>query len=479
MAATGESLTYAQLDEAGSRIVSRLSRQFGIRKGDRIAVLSEWSLDYVSLFVAAMKQGFILVPLNYRLSSHELAYILKDSSPSLAIADEGLEPLLKESIANSKIETRHVPVSWLSQDSRVDAAPPSEIEGDDPVFILYTSGTTGFPKGALYTHQMMLWNSINTAMSLELHSESRTINCMPPFHTGGWNVLLSPLLHHGGYLCLMKKFDAEKLVGLIETEQPTLLMAVPTMLAMMADTDAFKDLKGESLKYMIVGGEAMPVPLIHRWHQKGIPIRQGYGMTEAGPNLTSLHQKDSVRKSGSIGFPNFYVSTRIVDESGEDCLPGTAGELWINGPMVTPGYWKNPEATRQNIRNGWLNTGDVVVEDEEGYLFVVDRTKNMYISGGENVYPAEVERVIGGLDGIRECAIIGVPHPVWGETGVAFLVSETERKNEEISEAVRSHCLKHLAKFKVPMHYRILESLPRNATGKIDRNSLRDQFQSA
>jgi len=344
------------------------------------------------------------------------------------------------------------------------------LQPEVPIFILYTSGTTGRPKGALYTHGMLFWNSINTELSLALTSDSRTINCMPPFHTGGWNVLLTPLLHHGGYSCLVRKFDAAQVLELLQGERPSVFMAVPTMLKMIADQPGFVEADLSCLDYLIVGGEPMPLPLIEAWHAKGIAVRQGYGMTEVGPNLTSLHQQDAIRKKGSIGFPNFYVDTRIVDPQGQDLPPGQPGELWLRGPMVTPGYWGNPEATQKTKVGAWFRTGDQVLRDEEGYLFIVDRIKNMFISGGENVYPAEVERALVAHPGIEEAAVIGVPDPKWGEVGRAFVVcSDTQLSAEDVQQ----HCQASLARFKVPKSVVFLAALPKNDTGKIDRQGLK------
>jgi fatty-acyl-CoA synthase len=343
---------------------------------------------------------------------------------------------------------------------------------DHPAFILYTSGTTGFPKGAIYSHKMLFWNSINTAMSLIINTESGTVNVMPPFHTGGWNVLTTPFLHHGAYTVLMRKFDPEQVLQLLQEERATLFMGVPTILKMMADAPGFEAAEFPDLHYLIVGGEPMPIPLIEKWDEKGVPVRQGYGMTEVGPNLFSLHQADAIRKKGSIGRPNFYVQTRIVDAQGQDVAPGTPGELWLKGPMVTPGYWQNEAATQKSITDGWFHTGDMVRADEGHYFFVVDRIKNMYISGGENVYPAEVERVLQAHPAVAEAAVIGVPDEKWGESGRAFVVLHATGKSEE-AETLRAHCKAHLAKFKVPRDIVFLDELPKNDTGKINRAALK------
>ena len=308
-------------------------------------------------------------------------------------------------------------------------------------------------------------------MSLIVNGDSRTVNCMPPFHTGGWNVLTTPFLHHGGYTCLIRKFDPEVILKLIEEEQVTIFMGVPTMLNMIAQLPAFEHARFDHLLYLIVGGEPMPIPLIERWHHRGVPIRQGFGMTEVGPNLTSLHQDDAVRKKGSIGRVNFYVEIRIVDGAGNDVPDGERGELLLSGPVVTPGYWRNAEATARSIRDGWFHSGDVVIRDAEGYLFVVDRIKHMFISGGENVYPAEVERVLREHPAVAEAAVIGVADQTWGEVGKAFIVFApgVGCSMAELTE----HCRSKLAKFKVPKSFVMLETLPKSDTGKIDRQSLK------
>lgn len=467
---TGRTLTYQQLNDQANHLARILCDQYDLQKGDRIAVLADFCLEYVVLFSLAQKTGCILVPLNYRLAKAEVSYLLEDSTPKLFIHEAKYQ-----SIAPTDKTPHHFPLPELQRwceaaPENTENLPVVPVEEDHPAFILYTSGTTGFPKGAVYSHKMLFWNSINTAMSLIVNSESRTINCMPPFHTGGWNVLLTPFLHHGGYTCLMKKFDPAAVLQLMREEQPTLFMGVPTMLKMIADESGFAQADLSSLHYIIVGGEPMPIPLIERWHEKNVFIRQGFGMTEVGPNLTSLHQRDAMRKKGSIGRPNFYVETRFVNEQGADVPTGQAGELLLKGPMVTPGYWQNQEATTKAIRDGWFHSGDMVICDEEGYLFVVDRIKNMFISGGENVYPAEVERVLVQHPQIRAAAVIGISHEKWGEVGRAFVVAEGDLSAEEITK----HCRSLLAKFKVPKEIRFISELPLSPTGKINRQALKN-----
>lgn len=476
---TQRSLTYEQLNRLANRLTHRLYREYGIEKGDRIALLMENSLEHIILFSAAQKLGCILVPLNFRLAAPEINYLLENAEPALLIFEHHYRPVLEKCDAYAQIPHQLSlpevtefcnPYRRLPEDEYAIRNP---VEEDDPLFILYTSGTTGFPKGALYTHKMLFWNSINTAMSLVVNSDSRTINCMPLFHTGGWNVMITPFLHHGGYSCLMKKFDAATVLQLLETERPTMFMGVPTMLKMMADLPEFEQTDLSSLLYLIVGGESMPIPLIERWHERGVAVRQGYGMTEVGPNLTSLHQDDAMRKKGSIGRPNFYVDIKVVDPEGEPVAPNQNGELLLRGPMVTPGYWRNRKATRKAKTGDWFHTGDVVRQDDEGYLYVADRLKNMYISGGENVYPAEVERVLLTHPAVSEAAVIGVPDERWGETGRAFIVLKPFLETTE--GAILQFCKENLAKFKVPKQVVFLNELPKNDTGKIDRQGLKNR----
>ncbi len=469
---TGKTFTYSELNTAANQLANVLTTEHGIRNADRVAIIAENCAEYVILMSVAQKTGIIIVPLNYRLAVEEIDYLLQDAQPRMIIWETKFAHLVRETAAFEKIKHR-IPLENLQaiyQDGYQETFPSVEIDDNHPIFILYTSGTTGFPKGAIYSHGMLFWNSVNTAISLVINSESRTVNCMPPFHTGGLNVLLTPFLHRGGFVCLMKQFDAVAVLKLLESEEVTLFMAVPTMLKMMADDATFAAAEFPKLKYFIVGGESMPVPLIEKWATKNVPVRQGYGMTEVGPNLTSLHQDDAVRKKGSIGRANFYVQTKVVNEKGEEVAPNESGELLLKGPMVTPGYWQNESATTKAIKDGWFYTGDRVRQDEDGYFYVVDRIKNMFISGGENVYPAEVERVLIQHEAISEVVVVGVPHEKWGEVGKAFVVLK-EGQTIDLDE-IKSFCLQRLSKFKIPKHLEILTELPKNASGKIDRKSM-------
>ncbi len=469
---TGRILTYSELNKWAMIIAGFLYGFYGIKKGDRVAVIAEYNLEYVALFCAAQKLGFVLVPINYRLSKPEIVYLLKDAEPMLVIYEEKFHHIVPaipfvSSILFANIEEQ---IHTLSQVPIRQRFKNPLLQEHDPAFILYTSGTTGFPKGAIYSHKMLLWNSLNTAMSLVINTESRTLNCMPPFHTGGWNVLLTPFLHHGGYTCLLKKFDGAAILQLLQSENCTLFMGVPTMLKMIADLPEFEKATFPNLLYIIVGGEPMPIPLIEKWATKNIAIRQGFGMTEVGPNLFSLHQDDTLRKKGSIGRPNFFVETKIVDVQGKI---SDNGELLLRGPMVTPGYWRNEKETKKSIVKGWFYSGDRVRCDAEGYFYVIDRIKNMYISGGENVYPAEIERVILTHPSVSEVAIIGVADAQWGEVGKSFIVKKQDAQltENELFEFLKTQ----LAKFKIPKYITFLDALPKSDTGKINKKQLKEQ----
>ncbi|WP_425390008.1 o-succinylbenzoate--CoA ligase [Ekhidna sp.] len=474
-AETGDSLTYRQLNNLSNLLAKRLQTE-GIQAGDRVAVMSEFRLEYIVLLGAAMKLGFIIVPLNYRLSAREVCYMVNNCEPKMMITEEKFSSLIESS------ELEHKPsISWDMQDlyselSKVlgdEEFNANDIKDDDPLFIIYTSGTTGFPKGAIYSYKMAFWNAINTQIRLDITSRDHTIICMPPFHTGGWNVLLMPFLLEGGSFTLLRKFDAATVLNLLEDEESTLFMGVPTMLKMMADEESFSEVSLESVRYFIVGGEAMPLPLIELWELKGVPIRQGFGLTEAGPNIYSLHHDDAMRKIGSIGTPNFFVDVKLMKQDGTEAKGQEEGELWLNGPVVTPGYWNNDEATKDAFTDGWFRTGDILVRDEEGYYYVKDRIKNMFISGGENVYPAEVEKLLQTHPSIHEVAVIGVPDDRWGEVGKAIVVGRSATLTQD---DILDFCAGKLAKFKIPKYIQLVKEIPKTESGKIDRKSLRSMF---
>lgn len=469
---------YFDFNQRISALAAFLKSELNIRKGKRVAVYSKNRAEYVFLFFACVKIGAILVPLNYRLTPVELDVLLHDAEPSLFFYEQDF----KEQVENiTALETvpQKLAIGTITR-FLTDTVPSTEftmepsLTLEDIVMILYTAGTTGLPKGVTINHRMLFWNSVNTSLRLDITSADHTQGFAPFFHTGGWNVLLTPFFHHGASHTLLTQFDPDLILQLMEKEKTTLLFGVPTMLQMMADSPYFEKADLSSVRYAIVGGAPMPIPLINIWHEKGIPIRQGYGLTEVGPNTFSLHQDDAVRKKGSIGFPNFYIEAQIVNEDGEVCADNEVGELWLKSPVVTPGYWRKEKETQEAITNGWFHTGDMVRRDEEGYYYVVDRKKNMYISGGENVYPAEVEKVLYVHPKIKEVAVVGVPDKKWGEVGAAYVICH-EGQNISESEVI-DFCRDKLAKYKIPKHIKFIRQLPRNDAGKVNRNALKEMF---
>lgn len=474
---TEHTMTYQQLQNVANRISDLLVNDYKMKKGDRVAILAENSIEHLVLFFVCQKTGMVLVPLNYRLATRELEFLLNDSSPAFIIYEEQFEEKIKN-INYFKNLNHKITIKELSsllekwKNEKFSFSEEKNIEEDDPIFILYTAGTTGQPKGALYTHKMLFWNSINTTMRLDITSDDRSVSCTPMFHTGGWNVIPTSFLHRGAYICITKKFDADIVLKLLEKEKATMFMAVPTMIEMMAKSSEFEKVDLTAMKYFIIGGEPLPLPLIEKWHKKGIPIRQGYGLTEAGPSITSLHQDDAIRKIGSIGKPNFYIDIKIIDDNGNDVPKGEVGEFLLKGPSVTIGYWKNAKATEESIRNGWFYTGDLVKQDEENFIYVVDRKKNMFISGGENIYPAEIEKSLYTHPDILEVAVIGIPDEKWGEIGKAFIV---KKKNSNITEQdIIEFCKGNIANYKIPKQIQFIAEIPKSAADKVDRKKLLD-----
>lgn len=465
---------YSDFNLRANALADYLLNQYKIKKDDRIAIYSKNKSEHVILFLACIKLGALLVPLNFRLMPRELDILINDADPKLFFYDEEFKDHIPKLSSIDKIEfvnTLDEITKFLFENNiKSDFVSSQILTEDDAVMILYTAGTTGLSKGVIITHKMLFWNSINTGLRLDLHSSDHTQSFAPFFHTGGWNVLFTPFLHHGASHTLLTQFDADLILQLMEKEKATILFGVPTMLQMMADSPYFSKVDLSSVRYAIVGGAPMPIPLINTWHNKGVFIRQGYGLTEVGPNCFSLHQDDAIRKKGSIGFPNFYIETKIVKEDKTECASNEVGELWLKSPVITPGYWKNDKATKESITDGWFHTGDLVKQDEDGYFYVVDRKKNMYISGGENVFPAEVETYLYTNEKVKEAAVIGVDDEKWGEVGKAYIVLKDDQLSNE--KEIIDYCKGNLAKYKIPKYVEFLSELPKTEAGKIDKKKL-------
>lgn len=476
---TGRELSYAQLFELANRGSQYLHDTFNIGKGDRVAVLATNELEYVVLFFALQRLGAIMVPVNFRLTQREVDHIITDSTPKLVVYQEaftGVIEKLPSAVKAAKLllqGSHSFAEEILKASTEIFAFIPDET---DPAMILYTSGTTGSPKGAVLTHRMIFWNSINTTFRLNISQSDCTVSFLPFFHTGGWNVLTTPFLHRGAKVVILKKFDADQILTLSAQEKATIMFGVPTTMDMMARSALFQNCDLSSIRYSIVGGEPMPIDLIKVWDKKGIPVRQGYGLTEFGPSVFSLNEEDALRKIGSIGFPNFYVEAKVVDNAGLELKAGEIGELILKGPACMQGYWNNDKATQETIKDGWLYTGDLVRCDHEGYFYVVGRKKEMFISGGENVYPVELEQVLRACPGVLEVAVIGIPDEKWGEVGKAFIVRQDEAL---MTQHLLDHCLLNLAKFKIPKHFVFLNALPKGDSGKILKRKLQEHTELA
>ncbi len=481
--ASGRRYTYAQCRGAIDRIARMLANEFGVGPGDRVAVLSMNEPEYVFLLFACQKLGAILLPLNYRLAPRELAWMLGNAEAALLIHQRRFQETV-EAMEGPGLPRRRLafdgPDSYVTRLS--DEGLPSDpvsVRGDfdTPCMILYTAGTTGHPKGALITNGMLFWNSINTTLRLNIVQSDVTLTFTPFFHTGGWNVLTTPFLHRGAKVILLPRFDPDRVLRLCEAEAVSLLFGLPTIMEMLRQSPEFQRVDLSSVRYAIVGGEPMSLELIRVWHERGVPIRQGFGLTEFGPNVFSLNEEHAERKIGSIGFPNFYVDAEVVDDQDRRLGPGEIGELALRGPVCTPGYWRNPEATAQAIREGWFHTGDLVKRDEEGFFYVVDRKKDMYKSGGENVYPVEVEHFLRTHPKVRDVAVVGVPDERWGEVGMAFVVL---RPGESLTtQDLLDFCAGQIAKFKTPKYVEFIEELPVSDAGKVLKKALREQAVSA
>lgn len=479
---TGAELTYRQLDERATRLANCLRETFGIMSGDRVAVLATNRAEILETFFAVAKLTAVLVPLNYRLTANELGYILEDCQPKVLLYEESFAGVVEELRGRGLVRQTIV----FDDEPRASAAVGSyehalagasgrsikveEFDPEMPALIIYTSGTTGHPKGALLSHRMLAWNSINTNLAWDIVSSDVTTVHAPLFHTGGFNVLTLPLLHIGASVVIMPCFDAERVLETIEQYRCTIFFGVPTMFQLMLESPRFATTDFSSVRYFISGGAPCPVPLIEAYQRRGVSFVQGYGLTEVGPNCFKLGLEDAVRKAGSIGFPTFHSAARIVDGEGVDVARGEVGELWLCGGHVCSGYWRNEEATAAALRDGWFHTGDLARQDDEGYYFIAGRAKDMIISGGENIYPAEVEAVLHAHPAIASAALFGIPDAKWGEVPVAAVVLRHAATTEEID----AFCSTLLARYKLPKQIFFVAELPLSASGKVLKRTLQE-----
>jgi fatty-acyl-CoA synthase len=478
--ASGRQFSYAQFDARISRMAAHLRDRLNIKRGDRIAVLAMNTTDTLEVQFACGRIGAVFLPLNTRLTVPELQYIVGDAAPSLIVHDAELAEAAVSLATLRKINS----LLLLGPDGSYEAAianskPLDKAELvmlDDISTIMYTSGTTGQPKGAIITHGMTFWNCVNLGGPAYISPSSVLLTVLPLFHTGGLNCYTNPVLHAGGTVLIMRAFDPGLALELISDPSRgiNVFFGVPSIYQFMAQHPAFATSDFTRLVIGGVGGAPMPVPLLKVWEERGVALQQGYGMTETSPAILTLDREDARRKAGSSGKPVLHTEVRIVKPDGSEAGVGELGELWVRGPNVTPGYWNRPDANQSSFTDGWLHTGDATRIDEEGFYYIVDRWKDMYISGGENVYPAEVENVLHQLAAVAEAAVIGVPNEQWGEVGMAIVAVKS---GHAVNEAeIHAHCAANLARFKCPRLIRFVDALPRNATGKIHKPTLRSEF---
>jgi fatty-acyl-CoA synthase len=481
-------VTYREWNRAANRTANFLRERCGVHKGERVAVLAKNSVAYLDIWFACGKLGAILQNLNWRLTVHELAGLVADAEPSVLVyGPEVAEQAqaLREGASSVRCfvaldkagKGAAGDVAFSERDEQAETPPPEvELSWDDPWIICYTGGTTGLPKGAILTHGNVTWNSINTVMSWGLTPDDVAILNAPLFHTGGLNVFTAPLVHIGGTSIVCREFDVEQVYDLIENSGVTLYFGVPTMFVAMQQHPRWGEADFSRLKLIISGGAPCPLPIFERFWAKGVDFKTGYGLTEAGPNTFWLPQEDVRRKPGAVGHPLFHIDVRVADEAGRECGAEEVGELLIQGPHVTPGYWNQPEASAETVVDGWLHTGDLARRDAEGYYTIVGRRKELIISGGENIYPAEVENVLAGHPGVAQVALVGVPDEHWGEVGCAVVVP---RDGPLTSEELAAFCRERLARYKVPKHIVFTERLPMTGAGKVDKKLLQARHGAA
>ncbi len=483
--ATERRFTFREVDERANAIANALLAK-GIKKGDRVAILMMNGIEFYESFMGLAKIGAVSVPVNWRLVADELTYILQDAGAVGLIYGSEFGELVADIHGRGDdtditlwLETSQGAARQLFADdydevlaSGSTEAPEITAGDDDDVYIMYSSGTTGLPKGAQHTHNTVTWALITANATFDMRPKDRFSIALPMYHVGA---LLPATLtaYTGSTAVLMREFNPKLMWDLIESERINSTLAVPAMLNFMLMVPDYDKIDLSSLRMIMSGASPVPVSLMETYRDMGIEIHQLYGLTESGGPGTIISPDDAMERIGSAGKGYFHTSIRVVNEAGEDVAPGEPGELLVKGAHIMKGYWNNPEATAETIRDGWLYSGDIALCDGDGFITIHDRVKDMVISGGENVYPAELENVIMGCPGVGDVAVIGQPSERWGESPLAVVV----RKDEDLTEAdVLKHCDGKLARFKQPKGAVFVDEIPRNPTGKPLKRVLREQF---
>ncbi|MGO4857894.1 acyl-CoA synthetase [Arthrobacter sp. 2MCAF14] len=483
----GSATSYDELAERADRLANAL-RSRGVQRGDRVAYLGENHPSFLETFFAAGTLGAIFVPLNTRLAPPEIQFALQDSGSVVLINAEGFEALAFAGSIDTDVgyrlivrDAESVPVGAGAEDysGTLAAASADRIDVpitlDDTAMILYTSGTTGRPKGAVLTHGNITWNSYNVLVDYDVLSTDVALVISPMFHVASLGMAVLPVLLKGGTVLLEPGFIPDRALSLIEKYGATMISGVPTTFQMLAEHEGWASTDISSLKKLTCGGSAVPVRVMEAYENRGLSFSGGYGMTETAPGATSMHAERSRDKMGSVGLPHFFTDVRIVDPLGAVQEPHAVGEIQIKGPNVIREYWRRPESTESSFVDGvWFRSGDIGYADDEGFVYVSDRLKDMIISGGENIYPAEVEQIIIELEGVSGVAVVGIPDEKWGEVPRAVI---TVREGFNVTEDdVRAHLDGRVARYKIPKSVVIVDELPRTASGKIRKAALRERY---
>ena len=478
---TGRRLTYAAFDERIGRLAAVLRTTFGVKRGDRVGVFAPNTAETFEVQFATARLGAIFVPLNWRLAIPELRAILTDCAPEVLIHDlEFAEraTAISESFPHMRLCAFGTPDSAYEQALTATdrLADPEIVTLTEISTILYTSGTTGLPKGAIITHAMNFLNVVNCTGPAMIARSSVFLGVLPLFHTGGLNVFANPVFHYGGSVVIMRAFDPGQALRLIADPAMgiTHMFGVPAIFQFMGAHPDFAHTDLSRLVFAGVGGAPTPNAILNAWNDRGVILQQGFGMTETSPIVMILDKEDAIRKLGSAGKPILHGQVKVARTDGSDAATNEIGELWVRGDHITPGYWQKPDVTKAAFSDGWLHTGDAAKMDDEGFYYIVDRWKDMYISGGENVYPAEVENVLYQISALAEAAVIAVPDQRWGEVGRAVVVVKPDMTLTE--DGVLAHCAANLARYKLPHSVVFTDALPRNATGKVHKPTLRQTF---
>ena len=474
----GTEVSYAELHDRVLRLARGL-RGLGVTPGDRVAYLGPNHPSFLEAFFAAGTIGAVFVPLNTRLAGPELAHQLADSGAAVLICAPQQAAVLDGLAARpaATVVALQPPAAGGRDYASLLAGPPPQpadvpVGLADPCLIMYTSGTTGAAKGATLTHGNITWNAVNVLVDADFRDDEVALAVAPLFHTAGLNMLCLPTLLKGGTVLIEAAFDPGRALELISQHRVTSMFGVPAIYDAMAAQPGWAGADLSSLRMLLCGGAPVPDATIQRYLSRGLAFIQGYGMTEASPGTLLLDAAHTVAKAGSAGVPHFFTDVRVAGPDQAEARPGERGEILVSGPNVMTGYWGRPEATAAALHRGWLRSGDVGRTDADGYVYVVDRIKDMIISGGENIYPAEVENALLGHPAVADCGVIGVPDDTWGEVGRAIVVL---RPGAVVTEAeLLGYLNGRLARYKIPRSVRFSSALPRTATGKILKKQLRE-----